>query len=242
MQIKVRGIVAFEKAYLESSKLVNIITKDYGVINVIAKGSKKIKSPLRCATNKLVIGEYNIYYKEDKLSTLGSGDVVNSLKNIQKDIMRISYASYLIELSLQVLKQSNNSIYDVLESALIKIDEGYDPLVITNIVELKYLSFLGVMPVLDKCATCGSKDNIATISSQRGGYVCNDCLHEEEIVSEKTIKLIRMFYYVDIAKISKLDISDEVKEEINRFLNEYYHEYTGLYLNSKNFINELKGL
>jgi len=51
-----------------------------------------------------------------------------------------------------------------------------------------------------------------------------------------------MFYYVDISKISKLEISKEAKYEINKFLDEYYDRYTGLYLKSKNFINNLNKL
>ena len=109
-----------------------------------------------------------------------------------------------------------------------------------NILELKYLYYLGVMPVIDKCASCGRKTGIVTLSSYRGGYVCQNCYQNEFIVSNKTIKLIRMFYYVDILKISKLDISNKSKVEINNFLDDYYDRYTGLYLKSKNFIKNLQ--
>ena len=48
-----------------------------------------------------------------------------------------------------------------------------------------------------------------------------------------------MLYYVDISKISKLDISDKCKKEINVFLDLYYDRYTGLYLKSKDFLKNL---
>ena len=48
-----------------------------------------------------------------------------------------------------------------------------------------------------------------------------------------------MYYYVDIKSISKLKISDKVKNEINHFLNVYYDRYTGLYLKSKDFLKKL---
>ena len=51
-----------------------------------------------------------------------------------------------------------------------------------------------------------------------------------------------MFYYVDISKITKLDISPEAKNEINMFLDDYYTRYTGLYLKSKSFIKNLQKL
>ena len=51
-----------------------------------------------------------------------------------------------------------------------------------------------------------------------------------------------MFYYVDLSKISKLDLSKDVIREINQFLDEYYDTYTGLYLKSKKFIKNLQKL
>lgn len=240
---KVEGIVLSVQDYGETSKILNVITKKYGIIGIIAKGCKNIKSNLRSCTDKLTYGYFNIYYKKDKLSTLSSVDVINNFKEIRKDIDKISYAAYLLELSGQVIKHSyKEGIYDLLINALIKINEDYDPLVIMNIVELKYLDYLGVMPVIDSCCKCGTTNSICTLSSYAGGYLCNSCRTNEKIVSDKTIKLLRMFYYVDLSKISKVEVSHESKYEINKFLDEYYDRYTGLYLKSKNFIKNLDKL
>lgn len=238
---EVEGIVISETDYGETSKILNVLTKKYGVIGVISKGCKRLKSELRSVSDRLTYGKFNIFYKENKLSNLISVDVINNFKNIKLDIERISYANFLLELAFQVAKQHfGDLIYDYLISGLIKINEKFDPLVITNIIELKYLDLLGVMPVVDQCVVCGNKNSIATISSYKGGYLCNKCLRNEKIVDEKTIKLIRMFYYVDIDKISKLEIQDKNRYEINKFLDEYYDRYTGLYLKSKSFINLIK--
>lgn len=239
---EIEGIVISELDYGETSKIINILTKKYGIIGVIAKGCRNLKSPLRSVTNKLTYGIFFMKYNENKLSVLSNVDIINNFKNIKTDIEKISYVSYLLELSSQVVKNSgiNDDVYDLLIGSILKIEANFDPLAITNILELKYLDYLGVMPVLDCCAVCGSKKSIATLSSYKGGYVCNKCLKGEKIVSEKTIKLIRMFYYVDIDKIEKLDISSQAKFEINNFLNDYYDRYTGLYLKSKSFINNLK--
>ena len=239
--IEVEGIIVGETSYGETSKIINVITKEKGLIGIMAKGCKSIKSPLRSVTSKLTYGTFIIYYKEGKLSTLKEVSVINSFKNVKKDISSISYAAYILELSEGVIKQSKNTkIFDLLIESLIKIDEGFDPLVIMNILELKYLDFLGVMPILDGCAICGNKHGIVTLSSYRGGYVCDKCYTNEKKVSEKTIKLIRMFYYVDISKITKIDISRQSKNEINMFLDDYYSRYTGLYLKSKKFIQNLQ--
>ena len=237
---KVEGIVINEKAYGETSKIINIITKEYGIIGIIAKGARTLKSEFRVSTAKLSYAYFNIIYKEGKLSTLVSADIINPFKSIIKDINKISYAVYILELSEQVVKQTNQNIFDLMLSGLIKINEGYDPLIIMNIIELKYLDYLGVMPVLDRCSVCGSTNNIVTLSSDKGGYVCKNCYSTEKIISEKAIKLIRLFYYVDISKISKLEIGDVSKKEINDFLDMYYDRYTGLYLRSKTFLKNLE--
>lgn len=236
---KIEGIIIREKSYSETSKLITLITKEHGVINLLAKGAKTLKSSLRSTTVKLTYGYFNVVYKENKLSTLKEVDIIDYFKNIKKDINKISYATYILELVEQVIKQTNNTeVFDNLVSSLKKIDENMNPLVITNILELKCLDYLGVMPILDCCAVCGNK-NIITISADQGGYLCKECRKDETIVDEKTIKLLRMFYYVEINKIEKLEVSKKITEEINYFLNAYYERYTGLYLKSKKFIEKL---
>ena len=42
---KIEGVVVNEKDYGETSKLVYIMTRKYGLISVMAKGAKKIKAP-----------------------------------------------------------------------------------------------------------------------------------------------------------------------------------------------------
>lgn len=237
---KIEGIVVSEQAYGETSKIIRILTKDRGVIGVLAKGAKKVKSDLRNTTGKLTYGYFNMHYKEGKLSNLVSVDIIDSYKFIRKNISLISYASFLTELSEQVERHSNSMYtFSILSSVLKKINEGYDPLVLMNIVELKYLSLLGVMPNLDSCASCGSTSDIVTLSNIKGGYVCKNCHTTEKIISSKALKLIRMFNYIDIDKISNIDVALDIKNEINNFLDDYYDTYTGLYLKSKQFLKEL---
>ena len=237
---KIEGIIISEANYSESSKILNLYTKDYGVISVISKGCRKLKSKLRAVSSKLTYGYFHVYYKENGLSNLVEVDVIDSFKNILGNLNNISYAAFLTELTSQVVKQNNDlEIYNIYISALKKINKGFDPLIITSIVEVKYLDYLGVKPSIDGCGICGNNEDIVTINSKSGGYICKNCYSDELIVSPKTVKLIRMFYYVDILKISKIDIKNDILKEITKFIDEYYDDYTGLYLNSKKFLKNL---
>lgn len=238
--VKVKGIIVSEASYSETSKLIKIITKEYGLITVMAKGAKSIKSKLRAVTTKLTYAEFQIYYKMDKISTLVCADEIDPFINIKSDLLKISYASFLLELSYQVIKQSSDSnIFDILVQTLTKIEEGYDPAVMTNILELKYLCYLGVKPELNSCSVCGNS-KVITVSTNKGGFICKNCHTNEKIISPKTIKILRMLMQVDISKISKIDISDSIKKEIDDFINEYYDKYTGLYLKTKKFLKKVK--
>ncbi len=237
---KVTGIIVSEKEYKESSKLLNIITKEYGLISVIAKGAKNLKSKLRVVTTKLTYAEFQIYYREGKLSTLICADIKNPFNNIKQDLLKVSYASFITELSMQVIKQtSKDNVFDILISSLEKIEEGYDSTIITNILELKYLSYLGIKPNFDNCVCC-KNEKILTVSVEKGGFICTKCHTNEKIVSSKTLKMLRMLYYVDISKISKINVSDLVRKEIDEFIDEYYDKYTGLYLKTKKFLKNIK--
>ena len=174
---KVEGIVIGETNYSESSKILNILTEKYGIIGVMSKGCRKMKSKLRGVSRKMIYADFHIYYKENGLSTLIGVDLKNSFSNILTDLTRVSYAAYIIDLVNQVGKENPScQIFPILKDSLIKM----------------------------------------------------------------TIKLLRMFYYVDIASITKLDIKEGTLKEINQFLDDYYDRYTGMYLKSKNFLRELK--
>ena len=239
-QEKIEGIVVSESNYSESSKILNILTCDRGLISVISKGCRKLKSKLRSVSGRLTYGYFYVYYKENRLSTLKEVDVIDGFRNIMFDLNNISYATYLTELTLQVVKHSyDDNIYNLYVSALKKINDGFSPVIITSIIEIKYLEYLGIRPSIDSCSICGSTKDIVTLSSVRGGYVCKNCCQDETLVSQKCIKLVRMFYYVDIAKITSLDIKDDTIKEINKFIDSYYEDYSGLYLHSKKFLSNL---
>lgn len=239
--LEVDGFVLSEIPYGESSKIINVLTSEYGVIGIMCKGAKSLKNRYRVPTMKLSYSHFNIMYKENKLSTLVSADVINPFKLVKSDILLVSFLSYLTELTSQVVKQSNDieNIYDDFIKTILKLEDGLDPIVLTNILEIKYLEYLGVLFNLDECVICGSKNNIATFDADKGGYICINCLTNEIIVDKKVIKMIRMYYYVNIDSIKEIKVDDVIKNTINKYLDLYYERYTGLYLNSKDFLKKL---
>ena len=89
MVIDVEGIVINIKNYGDTSKIIDILTKEYGIIGVMAKGCKSLKSNLRSATDKLTYANFTIYYKKDKLSILSEASIINNFSNIKTKICMI---------------------------------------------------------------------------------------------------------------------------------------------------------
>ena len=240
---KLEGIIITETPYGENSKIVNILTKEKGLVGVMCNNVKSLKNPLRTKTQRFTYANFHINYNENKLSKLIDVDIIDNLSNIKNDIELISYAQYLNELTYQVYKQSESEdIYNLYISILLKLNQKQNPLILTNILELKYLDFLGVGLNLEQCVNCGDKKNILTIDPDEGGYICSNCYTNQKILSPKSIKLIRMYYLINIDTISSIKIDTEIANEINYFIDKYYVRYTVLYLKTKDFLSKLSKL
>lgn len=243
MNKKIEGIVISTVDYKENSKIINVLTPTDGIIGILAKGCKNPKSKIATTSNVLIYGIFYLKYYKGSIPTLVEVDLIDTFKQIRKDIIKQSYALFLLELSSQVYKhEENKQIYNVLINGLTKINDGYDPQIITNIIELKLLQYLGIKPVVEKCVNCQKTTDIITISSYKGGYLCKDCVDNETIFHLKTLQLIRTFCYIDISKISKIDVSENIKKEISLFIDDYYERYSGLYLKSKSFLEKYSKL
>ena len=238
--ISVEGIVVSTTPFKENSKIINIFTKDKGIIGCVSKGCKSMKSKLRIISEKFAYGTFHMYYKENGLSTLIDGDIKDYFINIKSDIVKVSYLTYICELSMNVFKESNSEeVYSLMQSAILKLEEGYNPKVITNILELQYLEYLGINLNLDNCVVCGNS-KVVTLSLSKGGYICSKHKTTEPLIDEKVMKLLRLYYYVDISKITNLDIDEEVSNKINNIIEEYYEQYSGVYNKSKKMLKDLE--
>lgn len=209
MYINVEGFILSEIDYKESSKILNVFTKEKGLIGIIAKGAKRLKSPFRALSHTFVYGNFNIYYKENKLSILVSIDQIDPLSNIVSDITLISYLTYVSDITNQVLKNEPSLPFEPFINSVLKLNESLNPVVITNILETKYTKYLGI-----------------------------DILKDESL-SNDIIKLLKIYESIDISTIKKTEIKEEQIVLIDMLLSDYYDTYSGLYLKSKEFLKNV---
>lgn len=240
MEVEVEGIVLKETLYGETSKILQVLTKEYGLISIIAKGASSYKSNLRSLALPFLYARFLINYKQNKLSVLKSGRIIKLYGSHMKDLILFAYISYLFELSYSVLKENNDKeIFNILKDGLDKIEEGLNPKIIKNIIEFKYLDYLGITPNFDICQKCNLIKEPYALDGKIGGFVCSDCYTNEIKVSGNYKKIINRFQSVDIKSINDIKLSKEDEKIIGLFLDDYYEKFSAVHVNSKTILNSL---
>ena len=80
--IKTEGIIIGETNYSESSKILKVLTKDYGLVSIMSKGCRNLKSKLRGVSSKLIFANFQFYYKPNGNSQdAGAYDMLKKFAN-----------------------------------------------------------------------------------------------------------------------------------------------------------------
>ena len=243
---KCEGIVIRNTDYSETNKIVTLYTREWGKIGAMARGAKKTNSRL-AAISQLFTHGYFLVQKGAGLGTLQQGEMISSLRSIREDIFLTAYASYIVELTDKSTddRKPDPFLFELLFQTLHYLDEGYDPEVLKNIFELKILNVLGLHPILNQCAVCGSMEGQFSFSVREGGFICHRCLEKDPYhfkISAAAVKLLRIFYYFDLSRLGNISVKEETKAELKKVISAYYEEYSGLHLKSKKFLDSMDNL
>jgi DNA repair protein RecO (recombination protein O) len=243
---KCEGIVLRTTDYGETNKIVTIFTREWGKVGVMARGAKKPKSRLAAISQPFTYG-YFLVQKGSGLGSLQQGEITVSFRSLKEDIFLTAYASYLIDLIDKCTEENkpNPYLFEMLYQTLNYVNEGYDPQILTHIFEMKMLASLGLYPVLNQCAICGNTEGHFSFSLRENGLICHCCLEKDPYhlkISQTTVKLLRIFYYLDLSRLGNVSVKSETKAELKKVITAYYDEYSGLYLKTKKFLDQLDQL
>ena len=97
MLITIDGLVISRREFGDTSCFLDIFTKEYGVIEVIAKGVKKINSPLAQPTGLFTFSTFCLN-KRDLRYTINSAKCKMSFHQLSADLHRLALAAYFAEL------------------------------------------------------------------------------------------------------------------------------------------------
>jgi DNA repair protein RecO (recombination protein O) len=180
--VSTSAIVLSALRYSETSKIVRLATREYGVQSVIAKGALRPKSRFGAALQVLSEGQAQFVLKENReLHLLTSFDLRRLHVGLAAELERYAVACALAEVMLRFAPPDPHAqSFDLLLHALDELE-----LALSGSVEAlgyrllwQMVSVLGFEPSLDACVIDGTPlpdDGPLPFSTRDGGALCQLC-------------------------------------------------------------------
>jgi DNA repair protein RecO (recombination protein O) len=176
------AIVLRTYPYSETSKIVRLATRDYGVQSAIAKGVLRPRSPFGAALETLSEGVAQIYHKDTReLQTLAAFDVTQLRRGLASDVGRFAGATALAEVILKMAPPAPlPAAYDAFIQGLDALSTA--PAGRADAVAVRWLWLVvGVLGFAPELATCVRDGNAprdsgsVAFSISEGGVLCAGC-------------------------------------------------------------------
>jgi len=239
------SIILKHKDFREADRILNIYSKNYGKLDVIARGSRKIKSKLAGSLEPFCLVNLNLA-KGKSFDTVISSEIIINYNGIKSNLLKYAIANYCAEIIDNLTKPYHrdlkiykwlNDFFQILDR-LSKIENNKSSLVWFFI--WNFLSLLGYQPNLYKCAYCkkeiGPKGNL--FSFPYGGVACGSCDKgdNEIVISEDVIKVLRIILRNDYKKLLLIKISQHLAKEISKITDLFLKYHLERDLNSRKFL------
>jgi DNA repair protein RecO (recombination protein O) len=176
------AIVLHAFDYLESSRILRLVTRDAGVRSVLAKGARRSSRRFGSALDLFAQGSAQLYAKPGRdLDTLGAFDVTTSRDGIAAELGRFAGASAVAELTLRFGRDAADpGLFDAVAAALDALTTAArDDAVATTLASAWHIvAELGFGPAVDVCAECHAPlpgDATVMFSHPSGGALCARC-------------------------------------------------------------------
>ena len=141
---KTEGIVIRRRNMSEADRVLTVFTKDFGKIQIKAKGVRKITSKRSShieLLNHAILG----LHKGHVMSILTEVQTIESFSNIKIDLKKVGIAYHICELidGLCPENQENNEIFSLLHNILLKLSHEEDMSKAVYTFQLDLLAQLG---------------------------------------------------------------------------------------------------
>ena len=180
MYIKTEAIVLREVEYNDADKLLDILSKDRGLLTVMARGVRRASSPLKSACQLLTLSEFTLQEYRGKLS-VKEAQSIEQFRPLRDDIELLALGSYFAQATGAVAQEDapNPELISLLCNALYALGSLRKPRELVKAAfELRLACLAGFAPDLTACAVCGSAEPDRFDLSQ-GALSCALCREGE---------------------------------------------------------------
>ena len=176
---RTRAIILRSRHFGEADRVVTVISEEAGIFDAKIKGARKPKSKLGPACQQFSTVELSLFTGRS-MDTVTEASLQRSSESIERDIVRLTYASLVAELTLKMSaeRQPDPRAYQLVDGALGAVGGGMDPRAAASAFMIKRLYIDGMMPQLACCSMCRAKDDLLWFSPETGGALCPRCAAE----------------------------------------------------------------
>lgn len=176
MYLKTQGMVLREVDYQDADKILDVLSRDRGMLTVRARGVRSARSPLKSACQLLTLSEFTLLEKRGKL-TVTEAEPLEQFRPIREDIELLALGSYFAQATGAVAQEDapNPELLSLLSNTLFALGQLRRPRKLVKAAfELRLACYAGFTPELGVCPVCGSQAPDRFDLSQ-GAVFCADC-------------------------------------------------------------------
>src|SRR4051812_12520409 len=179
------AIVLHAFDYLESSRIIRLLTREAGVQSALARGARKSRARYGSALDLFAVGSAQLYVKPNReLHNLTGFEIARSRSELAEEVGRFTAASTIAELALRFAgEEGSPQLYDTVSGVLDQIAAA--PPEETISIGLagcwRIIAVVGFTPELTGCALCHTplrETDDTTFSAAAGGVVCPGCMKQ----------------------------------------------------------------
>ncbi len=168
--------------YRESSYIIYLFSKEYGIIHAVARGQRKIKGGQNFLERGFLI-ELVLYVRPNRdLHTATNIHVIDFFPDTRKDLIKSATRDTIFEAMLCFLTQADPhpDVFRFLGTTLEALESNstnqVHPLILWHFFH-KTSALLGFELDLTRCRECQKPLDVGTVrlDSSRGGLICTDC-------------------------------------------------------------------
>ena len=194
------GIVLNSYNLQEADKILNIYTKENGLVRAVGKGLRKSTGRFGGKIDQLSCCYFQ-FARGKNLDVISDCEQINSFPRLRSDLIRLTYAILFVEIVSNFAheKESESTyIYDLLYSGLNELQTIQEPDLFSVKFILNFLSIHGYKPQLETCVSCSLEINRGNIfypySTALGGLLCNQCADSivNKSLSLNVLKILSM--------------------------------------------------
>lgn len=175
------AIVLHAFDYLESSRIVRLVTRDAGMRSALAKGARKSRRRFGSGLDLFGQGTAFLHTKPGRdLDTISGFEDVRSRTELGADLERFTGAETIAEIALHFGREgSDTELFDAIATALdtIAASEPGRAREATLAGAWQIVASLGFGPSVNDCAECGNAVPAAAamFTHSAGGVLCARC-------------------------------------------------------------------